>query len=230
MRTYNWFLCLLLVLSTSYLSAVEVIFTDTNGNPLNTTTNKLDLGYSPTAKTVQLWLTYNDTERTTINNAGGLYAGGGILTPQFANIANVFPGPSAPVTNPGNKWSTITTNFNSQSNPTILGATFTQGAGQSGLALPPTVSGSGRFLLLEYLISPGANISSSGTDFTYQINTNYAVYSYGTSSGVTPFNPQPNGYTFTVVPEPTTYVLGAVASGMLGGVGYYRRKKLAKKA
>ena len=231
MRKIHCLTYLLLVFSASRLSAVELLITDSSGNALNTTTNKLNLGDSPTPKVIQLWLTYDDTERTTVNNAGGLYSGGGILTPSDAQVANVFPGPSAPVTNPGNKWNTVTTNFNSQTNPSILGATFTQGAGQSGLTLPPTVAGSGRFLLLEYLVSPGANINPNGTNFIYTVNTNYAVYSYGTASSITPFNPQPSpsGYTFTVVPEPTTYVLGAVASGMLGGVGYYRRKKSVKK-
>lgn len=212
-------------LAVSSLNAVELLVTDSNGNALNTTTNKLDLGFNPTPKTISLWMTYNSSEQATANAAGGLFSGGVILSSSNPTVAMIFPPGSNSVINPNNQWNPIQIDWDQPSNFSAVQTTFSRGT-QLGLQLDNT----NKILLMQYVISPGSTINPAGTDFVLTVPFTYAAFQYGSSSLQTDFNPQPSNYTFTVVPEPTTYVLGAVASGMLGGVGYYRRKKVAKKA
>jgi len=227
MRFNSILLSCLLLIAFSSTDAVEFLVTDTNGNTLNTT-NKLDLGSSsPSPKTIQLWLTYTDAERTTTNNGGGLFQGAVIATPANAQVANFLPPGTSAVTNPGGQWNPISIQFNSLTTPTILGVSFSRGS-QAGIVLPPTSGGTGKVLLLEYLVSPGPQISSTGTDIVFNVNNSYGLFGYGTSTASIIYNPQPQAYTISVVPEPTTYALGAVATAMLGGVGFYRRKKAVK--
>jgi len=237
--TFLVFSILFTVVTTT--SAVEYLVTDTSGNVIDNS-NPLNLGNNPSPKTIRLWMTYNDTERTATNaNGGGLMGGGARFTSNDSMVAAIVGPGSSAVTNPVNQWvNPLTIQFNSSNPnpPSIMQASFTRGT-QSGLVLDPTVSGIGKILLLEVLITPGPTINPSGTQFTI-VSPSGAPMSYGSSSqqyyyGAIPplgqsIGTQPANYTFTVVPEPTTYVLGAVASGMLGGVGYYRRKKVAKKA
>jgi hypothetical protein len=213
---------MLLVLSVTSTQAVEILVTDMSGNSLNTTTNKLDLGNSPTPKTVKLWMTYSSAEATTANTAGGLFSGGVIITPANSSIATIIPPQSSAFTNPNNQWESISSIFNGSTN---VGVSFTQGTSKTGLTLN---SSGGQILLLEVLISPGPSMSPTGTNFSFTANPSYAVFSYGTQTNIQGFNPQPTSFVFTVVPEPTTYALGAVATAMLGGVGFYRRKKAVK--
>jgi len=235
MKRTGFLSALIFLVATSYASAVEYLVTDTSGNTIDTT-NALDLGQAPVAKTIQVWLTYTDAERNLANPAGGLFSGGARLTPANAQVANIFPGPSTPYTNPGSQWNPFNTQFNSLTVPTVSQITFSRGSTNTdptqsvGIQLPATTSGVGKLLLFEALISPGATINPSGTNFT-MIPVSTAPFRYGTAAtSLTAFAVQPNGagYTFTVVPEPTTYALGAVATAMLGGVGYFRRKKVAK--
>jgi len=238
---YSSVITVLLLTVFSYspiVDGVEYLVTDTSGNVVNNLT-PLDLGSNPQAKTIQLWLTYNDTERTAANaNGGGLMGGAARFTSANSYAAAILPPAASAVTNPGNKWSDVVVQFNTPTAPqpsNIMQASFTRGS-SAGLVLDPTVSGVGRILLLELLITPGSQISTAGTQFTI-VSPSNAPFNYGSSTDLKYFGPPPVGsgvgtqpinYTFTVVPEPTTYALGAVATAMLGGVGFYRRKKAVK--
>jgi len=233
MKTRKIALLVIFLSLVSSASAVEYLITDTSGNALNTTTNVLNLGDNPTPKTIQIWLTYNDTERTVANTNGGLYSGGARITP--ANTAIAVP--SAPFTNPSNQWNPFNPQPNIPSNPTIYQVTFSRGASNPdptlsvGIQLPATVNGVGKFLLFEATVTAGSNVNPIGTNFTIA-SVATAPFRYGTAnlapSGPIAFSLQPQNYVFMVVPEPTTYALGAVATAMLGGVGFYRRKKSVK--
>ena len=230
MRLAIYLSSFLLCFVVSSTKAVEYLVTDTTGNVINTS-NALNLGDNPLPKTIQLWMSYTDAERNLANPAGGLYMGSAIFTPNNAQVANIFPPDGSAFTNPSSQWNPFTVLFNSLTNPTATRVQFNRGStpSQTGIQLPATSGGTGRVLLLEALISPGANINPTGTTFVVNPFAS-SPFRYGSpSTSFTDFV-QPTTYSFTVVPEPTTYVLGAVASGMLGGVGYYRRKKLAKKA
>jgi len=217
----------------SSANAVEYLITDTNGNALNSTTNKLDLSNS-TSKVIQVWLTYNDADRNLANPAGGLFSGGARITPSDSNQPTQVAVPAAPFTNPSNQWNPFNPQPNSPTNPTVYQVTFSRGGTNPdptlsvGIQLPATVSGAGKFLLFEATITAGANLNATGSTFTVApVST--APFRYGTgSTSLVAFTLQPQAYTFMVVPEPTTYALGAVATAMLGGVGFYRRKKAVK--
>ena len=219
--TFITFLIPFIALGSS--KAVELLVTDSNGTVLNTTTSKLDLGYSPTPKTISLWLTYNTTEQLAANQSGGFFSGGVVLTSSVPTAAMIFPPSSSSIINPNNQWNPLQIDWDQPSNFSAVQTTFSRGT-QAGLQL----DGFGRILLMQYVISPGTTINSTGTDFNLSVPVEYASFQYGSASGQTNFTKQPDDYNFTVVPEPTTYVLGTVASGMLAGVGYYRRKKVAK--
>ena len=222
-KTLIFIALILSCISIGNAKAVELLITDSNGNALNTTTNKLDLGFNPTPKTISVWLTYSSAEQSAANNNGGLWRGGFIATPNNADIANIFPPSSSSIINPNNQWGAPSYQWDSDTDPRALFVQVSRAAGQVGLQLDNSL----RFLVVQLVVSPGKSINSSGTDFIFNVPPE-ATFAY--NGGATAFVPQPQAYSFTVVPEPTTYVLGVVASGMLGGVGYYRRKKLVKKA
>lgn len=206
------------------VNAVELLVTDSNGNTLNTTTNKLDLGFTPTPKTISVWLTYNSTEQSTANTAGGLFSGGLSVSSYTPTAAMIFPPASSSVINPNNQWNPTQIFWDQPSNFSTVVATFSRGQ-QSGLLMDNSM----RILLLQFVVSPGSTINSTGSVFNVSVPLAYADFQYGSASGQLSFTNQPIDYQFTVVPEPTTYALGLVASGVLGGVGYYRRKKSVKK-
>jgi hypothetical protein len=94
-----------------------------------------------------------------------------------------------------------------------------------GIQLPNT-----QFLLFTAVISPGSSINPSGTNVRVS-NPSSGTFKYGIPTNpisISGTPPAPSNYDFLVVPEPTTYALGAVATAMLGGVGFYRRKKAVK--
>ena len=63
-----------LLISTAQQSkALEFLVTDVNGTAYNNTTNQLDLGVNPAAKTVYVWMTYTSSEQNQINAGGGLW-------------------------------------------------------------------------------------------------------------------------------------------------------------
>jgi len=214
------------ILVTSVTEAVEFLITDQNGIALNDTTNKLNLGDSASPKTVKLWLTYNTTELNAANMSGGLFSGGARFTPQNSQVATVARG-AGQVVNPSSQWNPFTVTYlpiSPTSYPTAMQVEFSRLNGQSGLTLPATM----QFLLAEIVISPGPSMNSTGTQFTVVVPLSQAPIIYGTAGSQQVFGTQPLNYTFTVVPEPTTIALGAVATAMLGGVGFYRRKKAVK--
>lgn len=197
--------------------AVEYLVTDSNGVTVgNSPSDWLDLGHNPTPKTIQLWLTYSGSEQTAANNAGGLMAGGARITPSNASVANIFPPGSSSVINPNNQWNPLQIQFNSLTVPTAVQTTFSRGT-NSGLTLGNDM----KILLLEFVISPGATINASGTVFSVVVPST-AKFSYGTAFSQTNFTVQPSNLTFTVVPEPSTYVFCSLATFALVGIGLKR--------
>jgi hypothetical protein len=81
----------------STVSGLEYIVTNTVGGyntPLNTTTNKLDLGDNPVAKTIYLYIKYSQAEANLVNDTGGtgsfaagLYGGSFKLTFATTTVA-----------------------------------------------------------------------------------------------------------------------------------------------
>ncbi|MFM7317332.1 MAG: hypothetical protein ACKO5E_10325, partial [bacterium] len=173
----------LLLTYLSSTSAVEYLVTDVGGNVIDNS-NPLTLGNDPSPKTIRLWMTYNDTERTATNaNGGGLMGGGARFTSNNSLVAAIIGPNTSAVSNPGNQWvNPLTVQFNSSTPnpPSIMQASFTRGT-QSGLVLDPTVGGTGRILLLEVLITPGPNINPTGTQFTI-VSPSGAPLSYGSSA------------------------------------------------
>lgn len=207
------------VIHTSLIChAVEFLVTDSNGVTIgNTSSDWLDLGHNPTPKTIQLWLTFNASEQATANAAGGLMGGGARITPSNASVANIFPPGSSSVINPNSQWKALQILFNSLTNPTAIQTSFSRGQ-DSGLFLGNDM----KILLMEYVISPGATINSTGTQFSVVVPTS-ALFKYGTSGSQTVFSTQPSNFTFTVVPEPSTYVFCSLATFTLFGLGFRKR-------
>ncbi|MFM7591969.1 MAG: hypothetical protein ACKO85_09270, partial [Isosphaeraceae bacterium] len=104
----------LLLTYLSSTSAVEYLVTDVGGNVIDNS-NPLNLGNDPSPKTIRLWMTYNDTERTATNaNGGGLMGGGARFTSNNALVAAIIEPKESAVTNPGNQWvNPLTVQFNS---------------------------------------------------------------------------------------------------------------------
>ena len=233
MRIAQPILAFLMVLAIApSANALEFLITDSNNNPLTSAAgaNPLNLGDNPVQQTIKVWVTYNSTDQSTYNNAGGLL--GGTVLMSFSNVRNPLESPVGAFifgpygTNPGfitNSNSQFTPGFTTAANSSQVQVTFNTGT-NPGIQLP-----SNQFLLFTAVIAPGATINSQGTNVVVN-NPSSGLFRYGSPSAPVSISPSPSPYNFTVVPEPATYVLGAVASGMLGGVGYYRRKKVAKKA
>lgn len=215
-------LSLLLLLNCNSLLGVEYLVTDTNGTQLGgSTSNQLDLGHNPVPQTIQVWMTYSAAEQTTANTAGGLFAGGVLLNYANPRIALTPLGTSS-FTNPNSIWavsqslwvagSTGTANY-----PQYYQTTFNRGQNQ-GLTLDGTL----KILVAEFVVSPGDAINPSGTTVSLTVPGS-AKFKYGTPSLTTQFAVQPSLYSFTVVPEPSTYVFASLATGVLSFLGYRRR-------
>jgi len=217
-----------LLISTAQQSkALEFLVTDVNGTAYNTTTNKLDLGVNPTAKTVYVWMTYDTSEKTTINNGGGLASGSARLT--FANFNyTTFPSPlTSYILKPsstslgGTNWPA----FQRGSTSPYAQAVFSSGAGGGITLTDPT-----KVLLAAFVISPGSQLSYVGTTVTIGLAGAANGFTYG--DGITSFTPltltNAGTLQFTVVPEASTIAMGLVSVVSLVSTGLYRRR-VAKK-
>lgn len=215
-----------LLISTAQQSkALEFLITDVNGTAYNTTTNKLDLGENPTAKTVYVWMTYDTSEKTTINNGGGLASGSARLT--FANFNyTTFPTSGAAlvpyILKPsstslgGTNWSA----FQRGSTSPYAQAVFSSGAGGGITLTDPT-----KVLLAAFVISPGSQLSYVGTTVTIGLAGAANGFTYGDGFSFTPITLTNAGtLQFTVVPEASTIAMGLVSVVSLVSTGLYRRR------
>ncbi len=213
---------------TSRVTALEYIVTSSVGGyntPLNNTTNKLDLGDNPVAKTVYVYMKYSQAEALQINVPnGGLQGGSFKLTFGSATVAGVNSalditrGPSNTLA-----WTVFT--------PTVAPTTTTpQAIFNQGLAgtllnvIDPGAGNFGYYIIGQVLISPGSTINPTGTTVTVA-KVGGASWSYFDTSG----NPQvlavsPSTFQFTVVPEASTIAMGLVSVVSLVSTGLYRRR------
>lgn len=219
-----------LLISTAQQSkALEFLVTDVNGTAYNTSTNKLDLGVNPTAKTVYVWMTYSSSDQNLINGGGGLASGSARLT--FANFNyTTFPTTAAAlapyILKPsstslgGTNWS----GFQRGSTSPYAQAVFSSGAGGGITLTDPT-----KILLAAFVISPGSQLSYAGTTVTIGLAGAANGFSYGDGTSFAGISLTNAGsLQFTVVPEASTIAMGLVSVVSLVSTGLYRRR-LAKK-
>jgi hypothetical protein len=209
-------------LNTNALMSIEFLVTDTNGTQLGgSTSNQLDLGHSPVPKTIQVWMTYSSAEQSTANAAGGLFSGGALLDYNNPRIA-LTPLGSGSFTNPNNIWTVSQTLWAAGTNGTDNYPQYYQASFNRSLNPGISLDGTLKILVAEFVVSPGDAINAAGTLVSLTVPGS-ANFKYGSASGQTAFAIQPSLYTFTVVPEPSTYVFCSLATFALVGIGLKRR-------
>lgn len=225
----------LLALTTSDLRALEYVVTDTIGgynNPLNTTTNRLNLGDNPVAKTVYVYIKYSQAEADTINDITGT----GSTTPglvsgsfQFAfgtanmvavkTASDITRGPSGTTLN----WDSFTPNV-----PPVTGsvrATFSQGLLAPALGVSDPGAGNfGYYVIGQVLISPGTALTSAGTTVTTSRLIG-ASWNYQKKDGSGGTFAAPTTFQFTVVPEPSSVAMSLLSFSAVVCTTVHRRRK-----
>lgn len=223
--------------ASTNLHALEYVVTDTVGgynNPLNTTTNKLNLGDNPVAKTVYVYIKYSQAEADTINGVTGptgsttpgLYGGSFQFTFGTANqvavktSSDITRGPAGTTLN----WDTFTPNV-----PPTTGtprAVFNQGISAPVLTVTdPGVGNFGYYVIGQVLISPGTALTSAGSTVTTSRVTG-ASWSYIQRDGSPGTFAAPTTFAFTVVPEASTVSMGVLSVASILGSALQRRRKL----
>ncbi len=215
-----------LLISTAQQSkALEFLVTDVNGTAYNNTTNQLDLGVNPAAKTVYVWMTYTSSEQNQINAGGGLWGGSARLTFGNFNVATILTPTTSSILKPfntslgGANWSGFQRNITSASG--YAQAVFNNGVGAGGINLTdPT-----KVLLAAFVISPGSQLSYVGTTVTIGLAGAANGFSYGDGTTYVPIALTNAGsLQFTVVPEASTIAMGLVSVVSLVSTGLYRRR------
>lgn len=224
-------------LASTSSHALEYVVTDTIGgynNPLNTTTNKLNLGDNPVPKTVYVYIKYTQTEADTINGVTGpsgtttpgLYGGSFQFAFGTANqvavktTSDITRGPAGTTLN----WDTFTPNVP----PTTATprAVFNQGLTAPALAVAdPGVGNFGYYVIGQVLISPGTALTSAGSTVTTSRVTG-ASWSYIQKDGSSGTFAAPTTFAFTVVPEASTISMGMISAASIVGTALQRRRKL----
>lgn len=215
----------LVAISSTDVDALEYVVTDTLGgynNPLNTTTNKLNLGDNPVAKTVYVYIKYSQAEANIINDVNGtgtlnpnpgLYGGSMQMTfsaPTIAGVklsSDITRGPNGTTLN----WDTFT--------PTVPPASasprvsFNQGLTAPYLSVTDPGAGNfGYYVISQVVISPGTSINSSGTNVQVSKNlpTGASWTAVDKENNIIQLG-APTVFNFTVVPEASTWAMGVVS-------------------
>lgn len=225
----------LMAFASSELQALEYVVTDTVGgynNPLNTTTNKLNLGDNPVAKTVYVYIKYTQAEADTINDVTGtgattpgLYGGSWQFQFGTANqvavkaASDITRGPAGTTLN----WDTFTPNI--PPTTATVRATFNQGFTAPALAVSdPGVGNFGYYVIGQVLISPGTSLTSAGSTVSTS-KPSGASWSYIKKDGSSGFLAAPSTFTFTVVPETSSIIMGVLSTASIVGTAFQRRRK-----
>lgn len=220
----------------SKVSGLEYIVTNTVGGyntPLNTTTNKLDLGDNPVAKTIYVYIKYSQAEANLVNDTGGtgsfaagLYGGSFKLTFATTTVAGVNS--SSDITRGSSNtlnWASFTPNISPAT--TTPQSIFNQGAVAPLLTMAdPGVGNFGYYIIGQVLISPGSTINPTGTVVTVGkvSGANWAYFD--TNNNLATLTLTPSTFQFTVVPEPSTIAMGLISGISLVATGFYRRRQL----
>ena len=216
------------------VEALEFVVTDTVGGyntPLNTTTNKLNLGDNPVPKTVYVYIKYSQAEANTINDTAGtgsttpgLYGGSFQFAYGTANIVavktsgDITRGPAGSTLN----WDTFTPNV--PPTTATVRATFNQGLTAPALVVADPGAGNfGYYVIGQVLISP-ATINPTGSTITVSRLAGASWQSINKAGGAVALG-VPTTFTFTVVPEPSSIALSIFSAFALAGTAIQRRKR-----